>query len=482
MGVSPPGAVLTPRPKELPAWESLTAEQKRVYACMMEVAAGQLAHCDYQIGRVIEDLRESGQLDNTLVFYLQGDNGASLESFRGTNNDLAALFTHTEPSDDDLARGIDAHGGPNAYGAYPAAWAWATNAPFRWGKQIASHLGGLRDGLVISWPKRIRMTGQVRSQFHHVIDIAPTIYEAAGVSAPKSIDGHAQQPLDGVSMVYTFDHPEAPSTHREQYFEMLGNRSYYKDGWLAATTPGLYPWDHSNTKVDPGKFGWELYDLNTDYSQSHDLAGRDPKRLAELEADFDVAARKYHVYPLASDMQGRLAPGLRPDILEGRNHFTYYSGTTRYPNTSFPYLRPGWAMTAHLQVMQAGAHGALVVQGDQFGGMGLLLDHGRALFLYNPSGRAQERVRLQSPMPLGPGPHDVKLSVEPKEGAARSATLRLSVDGQRVASADVPTLYRAHDAYIGRPGIGKLLPDEPTSELSATAIQSVDITTNTMGP
>jgi arylsulfatase A-like enzyme len=178
LGVIPKDAALTARPKELPAWSSLSAEQKRVYSRLMEVAAAQLAHSDYQIGRIIEELRRSGQLDNTLVFYLQGDNGASLESFTGTHNDLAALMG-IEPTEASLARDLATHGGPNSFGNYPVGWAWATNAPFRWGKQIASHLGGLRDGLVISWPKRIKATGQVRSQFHHVIDIAPTIYEAA---------------------------------------------------------------------------------------------------------------------------------------------------------------------------------------------------------------------------------------------------------------------------------------------------------------
>jgi len=479
MGIVPKDAVLTPRPAELPAWNSLTAGQQHTYARMMEVAAGQLAHCDYQIGRVIEQLRQSGQLDNTLVIYLQGDNGASLESFRGTHNDLAGLLG-IEPTDASLARDLDKHGGPNAYGNYPAAWAWATNAPFRWGKQIASHLGGLRDGLVISWPKRIKQVGQMRSQFHHVIDVAPTIYEAGGITPPQSIDGYTQQPIDGVSMVYTFEQANAPSAHHEQYFELNGNRSYYKDGWIASTKPEVLPWDHSTRSVDPNKFSWELYDLSKDYSQSRNIAARYPEKLAELQADFQAAAGKYHVYPLASNLMARLAPGLRPDILQGRSRFTYYPGDTRYPNTSFPYIRPRWSMTAHLDLAQGQASGPIVIQGDQFGGMGLLLDQGRPTYLYNPSGGADERVVLKAAAPLAPGLHDIQVRTEPKAGdSARAGTLILSIDGRPVASADVPILYRVRgDAFIGRRGIGELLAGQPLGALTGASVRSVEIDTN----
>jgi arylsulfatase len=442
---------------------------------MMEVAAAQLAHSDYQIGRVVEELRRSGRLDNTLVFYLQGDNGASLESYRGTHNDLAALMG-IEPTDASLARDIDTHGGPNAYGNYPVGWAWATNAPFQWGKQIASHLGGLRDGLVVSWPKRITQTGQIRSQFHHVIDIAPTIYEAAGITPPQTIDGYTQQPLDGVSMVYTFEHATAASNHHEQYFELHGNRSYYKDGWWAAKTPQVMPWVHTEMKVDPTKFAWELYDLTKDYSQSRNVAARYPEKLAELQADFDVAGRKNHVYPLTSSIFTRLAPGLKPDVLDGRTRFTYYPGETRYPGTSFPYVRLRWSMTAHVELAQAQAHGPLVIQGDQFGGMGLLVAAGRPMFLYNPTGRTEERVLLQAPAPLTPGAHDVQVRFASKSDAPRAATLVLSIDGQLVASADMPTLYRVRgDTYVGRKGVGALLPDRPVGELTGARVHSVDV-------
>ncbi len=479
LGIIPKSAVLTPRPARLPAWDSLSDTQKRIYARMMEVAAAQLAHADYQIGRVIDALRAAGQLDNTLVIYLQGDNGASLESLRGSNNELQSLMG-IEPTDAQVAEEIGRHGGPSAYGNYPAAWAWATNTPFQWGKQVASHLGGLRDGLVISWPKRIAAVGQIRSQFHHVIDVAPTIYEAVGISPPQVVDGCEQQPLDGVSMVYTFDHPDAPSTHHEQYFEMLGNRAYYKDGWIASTTPQVLPFDRSNTAVDPLTFSWELYDLREDYSQSRDVAAQYPAKLAELQADFDAAARKYHVYPLASNIMGRLGAGVRPSPIAGRTHFVYEAGETRYPPNSFPPIGNEWAMTAHLNVTTAKPDGPLVVQGDVFGGIGLLLDHGRPTFLYNPSGRALERVVLSSPTPLSPGAHTVRVSTErsPASGA-RAARLTLAVDGRAISSSDIPILYGAHgDAYIGRRGLGTLLPDQPIGALLGATVQSVDIDTS----
>jgi arylsulfatase len=477
MGIIPKDAVLTPRPASMPAWASLTETQKRVYSRMMEVAAAQLAHVDYQIGRIIDSLRASGQLDNTMVIYLQGDNGGSLESLKGSNHELQTLMG-IEPTDAEIAAEIDQHGGPNAYGNYPAPWSWATNTPFQWGKQVASHLGGLRDGMVISWPKRIMQRG-IRSQFHHVIDIAPTIYEAAGVTPPHTLEGVEQQPIDGVSMVYTFDHADAPSSHREQYFEMLGNRAYYKDGWMASSTPGVLPFDRSHTAVDPMTYAWELYDLRHDYSQSRDLARQQPAKLAELRADFDAAARKYHVYPLTSNIMGRLGPRTRPDPLEGHAHFSYEAGDTRYPPNSFPSMGPGWSMTAHVKVSDGAAHGPLVVQGDVQGSMGLMLEAGRVRFLYNPTGRDKERVELAAATPLAAGEHDVRVDIEPRpSGGPRAARLALTIDGQPSASAEVPVLYASHgDAYIGRPGLGALLPGQAPEPLAGARVTIVNIDT-----
>jgi arylsulfatase len=293
------------------------------------------------------------------------------------------------------------------------------------------------------------------------------------------MDGVEQQPIDGVSMVYTFDHPDAPSTHHEQYFEMLGNRAYYKDGWMASTTPEVLPFDRSHTAVDPMTFSWELYDLRHDYSQSRDLARQQPAKLAELRTDFDVAARRYHVYPLTSNIMGRLGPNTRPNPLQGHTHFSYEAGETRYPPNSFPSLEPGWSMTTHITVSDRAAHGPLVVQGDVQGSMGLTLDAARVRLLYNPTGRDRERIELASTAPLIAGEHDVQVNAEPQAThGPRAARLHLMIDGQEVASAEVPILYAVHgDAYIGRPGLGPLLPGRAIGALVGAQVANVDIDT-----
>ena len=459
-GIVPADTVLTPRPAELPAWDSLSPEMKRVYARMMEVAAAQLAYFDFQIGRVTQELRAEGQLDNTLVIYIQGDNGATLEDRVGSNQELRVI-AGAEATDAELARDIDKHGGPQTFANYPAAWGWATNAPFQWGKRMASHLGGLRDGMVMSWPRRITQVGQVRTQFSHVIDIAPTIYEAAGVSPPKAVDGVAQMPLDGVSMVYSFDHPEAPSRHREQYFELLGNRSYYKDGWMASTLPGNMPWDNSG-KVDPKTFKWALYDLNTDWSQSKDVAAENPRKLAELQADFDKAAAKFHVYPLDANVLARMAPGVRPSPLVGRSSFTYYPGDTRYTAQAFPAVGAGWTITAEVGTDGGRAQGPLLVQGDHFGGQALILDQGRPTYIYNP-GDLQHLVKLEAPVALSAGRHQVAIVLSAERGQ-RGSMVEMKVDGQTVASLKSEfNLGGRGAAYVGRPGIAPIAdgPDAP---------------------
>jgi arylsulfatase len=301
---------------------------------------------------------------------------------------------------------------------------------------MASHLGGLRDGLVIIWPKRIKQPGQVRTQFHHVIDIAPTIYEAAGITPPAVVDGEPQQPIDGTSMVYTFDRGDAPSLHREQYFELLGNRSFYRDGWLSAASPRP-PWDRSPDPVDPATFSWELFDLRSDYSQSTNIAARYPAKLAELQAGFDAAAQRNHVYPLGADLIGRMRPGTRPSQLEGRQRFIYFPGDTRYPPTSFPTVTRAWAMTARVDVKGARAQEPILIQGDQFSGLGLLLNQGRPTFIYNPSGRAAELVRLQAGTAIGDGNHVIEVKIEPRtSGGPTAAKMSLVVDGSIVDSAN----------------------------------------------
>jgi arylsulfatase A-like enzyme len=466
MRIIPKNAVLTPRPASLPAWGSISPAARQMYAHQMEVAAAQLAFFDQQLGRVLESLRASGQLDNTLVIYLQGDNGASMDSRRGAFQELQSL-NRIEPTEEDLIATSALDGTPRSYANYNAAWAWAQNAPFPWGKQIASHLGGLRDGLVISWPKRITAHGEIRTQFHHVIDLAPTIYEAAGIIPPKEVDGIAQQPIDGVSMVYSFDAPKAPSTRREQYFEMLGNRSFYKDGWLASTTPPRAPFDRSTTPLDPKTFKWELYDLATDYSQSRNVAAKNPAKLAELQADFDAAAKRYNVYPINADLIGRVGAQLRPSLLDRRNRIVFQAGDTRYPQGTFPVLAPGWTMTAKVTTSVPDAEGPVVITGDEGGGAGLLLTGGVPTYVYNPTARAAERVILKGQQPLSPGPHTLLVGVREDAAAGkRAARLTMSVDGREVASAAVPVFYPVRGTgVVGRYNVRMLLPElsQPTA-------------------
>jgi arylsulfatase len=459
MGIIPKDAKITPRPSVLQAWDSVSPEMKKVYARQMEIAAAQLAYFDFQTGRIIDDLRASGQLDNTLILYVQGDNGASMDSQRGAVWELQSLLG-IEPTDADLIRDAAQDGTPHSYSNYNPAWAWAQNAPFPWGKQIASHLGGLRDGLVVSWPKRIKATGQVRGQFHHLIDIVPTIYEAAGITPPESVDGVKQQPIDGVSMVYSFDQPNAPSTRREQYFEMLGNRSYYKDGWLASTTPGRAPFDRSRDPIDPNKFKWELYNLSVDYSQSTDLAAKYPAKLAELQADFEAAAKRYNIYPITADLIGRVGPENRPSILGGRGDFTFYPGDDRYPPGAFPGLTPGWEMTASFECTEAAADGPIVVSGDEAGGAGLFVEKGAPVYLYNPTARAQDRLRLAG-SPLAAGPHTITMSVTANPaGGPRAARLAMLVDGKEAAAADIAVFFPVRgEGVVGRYGVRTLYAD-----------------------
>jgi arylsulfatase A-like enzyme len=313
LGVVPPDTVLTPRPKEIPAWDSLDADRKRLYAHMMEVYAGALAHCDYHIGRVVEAIDQLGELDNTLVIYIQGDNGASAEgSLQGTTNEVGSMVNGIPEDLPFLLSMMDKLGSDRTYNHYPVGWAHAMDSPLQWTKQVASHFGGTRNGAVISWPKRIKAKGEVRSQFHHVIDIVPTILEAAGLPMPVEIDGVQQKPLEGVSMVYTFDDAKAKDRHTTQYFELMGNRGIYHDGWMACTTPLRLPWITVGASPSPDDFKWELYYVAEDFSQANNLADKNPEKLKELQALFDVEAKKYSVYPLDSSAAERADPAIRP--------------------------------------------------------------------------------------------------------------------------------------------------------------------------
>ncbi len=439
MGVIPANARLTARPAQIPAWDSLTADQKRLYAHMMEVYAASLAYVDYNIGRVLAAVDETGEMDNTLIIYEMGDNGASGEgTLQGLANEVGVAANGTEESLPYLLSIMDELGGPLTYNHYPVGWAHAMDTPFQWTKQVASHFGGTRNDLVISWPKRIKQTGQVRSQFSSVIDIAPTILEATGIKEPTMINGVKQTPMEGFSMVYSFDDAKAATHHKSQYFELMGNRGIYQDGWMANTTPLKLPWAKVTPGVptpNPDDFKWELYNITEDFSQANNLASKDPAKLKELQAAFETEAQRYNVYPLDSSLAERADVNLRPSLTRGRSTFTYYPGTIRVPEGAAPDLKnKSFVVTADVEIPDGGAEGVLVTQGGRFGGWGLFVMDGKPEFAYSYSQQPQHKYRVTSNEKLGPGKHAIKLDFQyDGPGYGKGGIGTLSVDGKQVA-------------------------------------------------
>jgi len=434
MGIIPANAKLTERSPGIPAWDSLNADQKKVYARMMEVYAAALAHCDYQMGRILDAIAEQGELDNTLVIYIQGDNGASAEgTAQGLLNEMT--FFNAIPEDfKEVLRRMDELGGPKTFNHYPIGWAHAMDTPFQWAKQIASHWGGTRNGLVISWPARIKDRGGIRTQFHHVIDIMPTILEAAGVSAPSSINGVAQKSIEGVSMVYTFDDAKAPSKRTTQYFEMLGNRGIYHDGWVAATTPPIAPWVSIAKPIDINDYRWELYNVREDFSQAVNLADKEPQKLRELQELFWTEAAKYNVLPIDNSRVERFDVSLRPSLTRGREEFTYYPGLVRIPEGAAPDTKnKSYQIKAEVEIPKSGAEGMLLTHGGRFSGYGLYLLQGKPVFHYNLAGVA--RYTIAGKDKLTPGKHTILFDFKYDGGGlGKGGNGTLLVDGKAVAT------------------------------------------------
>jgi arylsulfatase A-like enzyme len=430
LGVVPANTKLTERSPGIPAWDTLDADHKKVAAHMMEVYAAALAHCDYQMGRILDAIEEMGELDNTLVIYIQGDNGASAEG--GQNGLLNEMtFFNNIPEDfKEVLRRMDELGGPNTFNHYPIGWAHALDTPFQWTKQIASHFGGTRNGLVISWPARIRDKGGIRTQFHHVIDIYPTVLEAVGVQSPSVLNGVPQKPVEGVSMVYTFDDAQSPSRHRTQYFEMLGNRAIYNDGWVAATTPPTPPWAAVAGKVSLFDYKWELYRVSDDFSEANNLADKEPTKLRELQDLFWVEAAKYNVLPLDNSKVERLDTANRPSLTRGRSVFTYYPGQVRIPEGAAPDMKnKSFKIAASVEIPQGGAEGLLITQGGRFAGWGLYVLDGKPVFTYNLAG--VERYTVVGEEKLTPGKHHIELEFKyAGPGLGKGGMAVLMVDGK----------------------------------------------------
>lgn len=382
MGVIPANTKLTPRPAEIPSWDSQSAEAKKVYCRLMENYAGYLAYADYETGRVIDHLKKTNQLDNTLIFYVVGDNGPSAEGgLEGTFNEVASLMGYN-PGLKGIASRIDKIGEPESEPHVPVGWAWACSTPFQWTKQVASHFGGTCNPMVVHWPNGIKAKGEIRSQFHHVIDIVPTILEASHIEAPKYVDGIEQKPMEGVSMLYSFDDANAADKHTTQYFEMFGNRAIYQDGWVACSRMGV-PWIVTNKDISKLKNAtWELYNVKEDFSEANNLAEKEPKKLDELKAAFDKEAEKYNVYPIDVRFSERMDPSLRES---GKPKTSWsYKGNVRLPFASGPNLwMRSFVMTATVDIPASGAEGVIACSGGLTGGWAVYLQNGKLNFEYN---------------------------------------------------------------------------------------------------
>jgi arylsulfatase len=314
------------------------------------------------------------------------------------------------------------------------------DTPMQWTKQVASHFGGTRNGMLMSWPARIKDKGGLRSQFCHVIDITPTIYEAAQITRPEMLNGVKQKPLDGTSLVYTFDNATAPTKHGTQYFEMMGNRAIYKDGWMASTTPLRLPWITTGFEPNPDDFKWELYNINEDFSQANNLVDKNADKLKELQDAFDVEARKYNVYPLDSSAASRADPTIRPSLTRGRNEFTYFPGMIRIPEGSSPdFKNKSWTAAAEVTVPQGGANGVLGTIGGRYGGWALLMMDGKPMFAYAMSNQPQHKYRAASDQVLSSGNHIIRVKFAYDGGGiGKGATVTLLVDEKQVAEVKIP--------------------------------------------
>jgi hypothetical protein len=441
LGVIPANTQLTPWPDDLPKWETLDADSKKLFARQAEVFAAYAAYTDNEIGRVIQAVDDLGKLDNTLIIYIEGDNGTSAEgSTIGTPNVMTSYQAIPVPVQEQL-KFYDVWGSSKTYPHMSVAWSWAFDTPFKWTKQIASHFGGTRQGMAIAWPNRIKDAGGIRTQFHHMIDVVPTILEASGIRAPAMVNGIGQKPIEGTSMVYTFDkaNADAPSTRTTQYFEMFGNRAIYHDGWIAATTPPAPPWSMGLEKMPDvvNGYKWELYNIADDYSESNDLAAKMPDKLRDMQQLFLVEAAKYNVFPLDNTViQRAIAP--RPSGTAGRDVFTYSGEMSGLDPASAPsILNRSYTITAEVDIPQGGGDGMLATLGGRFGGYGLYMLKGKVEFLYNFLDL--ERVRWESQQTIPPGKHTISFDFTyDGPGFGKSGTGVLRVDGTEVANKKIP--------------------------------------------
>ncbi|MCE7878321.1 MAG: arylsulfatase [Betaproteobacteria bacterium PRO3] len=448
LGVIPKDTKLTPWPKEmLKPWDQLTADEKKLFLRQVEVFGAYAAYTDFEIGRVVQHFQDLGRLENTLVIYINGDNGTSAEGGPlGTPNEVAFFNGLNKLPAEVQLKFYDVWGTEATYNHMSAGWSWAFDTPFDWFKQNASRLGGINQNMVVSWPARIKDKGALREQFVHVIDVVPTILEAAGIRAPKTVDGIAQAPIEGTSFLYTFDakNAKAPARHKTQYFEMMGQYALYDDGWLLSTKVNRAPWEaFGPANPDPlNNQVFQLYDLRTSWNQEDDVAARYPQKVKEMRAKFVAEARKHQVFPMDASVAARIvAP--RPNITAGRTEFVYTRPMTGLPQGDSPLLlNTSYTVTADIEVPQGGAEGMILTSGGRFAGYGFYLLKGKPVWLWNLVDL--ERMKWEGPEALAPGKHTLEfdfkydglgagtLAFNDFSGLGRPGTGTLKVDGKVV--------------------------------------------------
>lgn len=440
LGVIPPDCELTARHAEIPAWDEMPEDLKPVLRRQMEVYAGFLEYTDHHVGRLVDSLQRLGALEDTLIYYIIGDNGASAEgTLNGTYNEMlnfngmAAIETP-----EFMAKRIDEFGGPDSYNHYAVGWAHAMDTPYQWTKQVASHWGGTRNGTIVHWPNAIESKGEMRWQFHHVIDVAPTLLEAAGLPEPLFVNGVQQHPIEGTSMLYSFNDEKAPDRHETQYFEMFGNRGIYHKGWTAVTrhkTPWLLVGEDVPAFDDDV---WELYDTTADWSQARDLAKEMPEKLHELQRLWLIEATRYNVLPLDDDTARRMNSDLagRPVLIRGNTQLLFAGMGHLSENCVLNLKNKSHSVTAEIEVPESGAQGVIIAQGANIGGWSLYVHEGKLKYCYNLGG--VKRFFAESAGVLPAGEHQVRMEFDYRgEGLGGGGTVTLFVDGEQVGSGEV---------------------------------------------
>ena len=470
LGVVPPEAELTARPEEIPAWDEIPDDLKPVLSRQMEVYAGFLEHTDHHVGRLVDALEDLGILEDTLVYYIVGDNGASAEGTpNGCFNELAVLNgAGGLETTEFMVSKIEQFGTPEAYNHYAVGWAHAMDTPYQWTKQVASHWGGTRNGTIVHWPRGIESSGEVRTQFHHVIDVAPTVLEAAGIPEPKTVHGVEQRPIEGVSMRYAFDDVEAAERRETQYFEMFCNRGIYDRGWTAVTRHSI-PWVLVPELPPFADDRWELYDTNTDWSQAHDLGAEMPAKLEELKALFMEEARKYNVLPLDDRRVERFNSDLagRPVLITGNSQLLFGGMGRLSENATINTKNKSHSVTAELHVPEHGAEGVIVAQGGEFAGWSLYVKEGRPKYCYNLFGL--QRFYVEGGAEIPSGTHQVRMEFAYDGGGlGKGGTVSLYVDGAKTGEGrvegTVPMLFSADETCDVGSDTASPVSDDYTSE------------------